>query len=87
MIDVRGNRVGAIAAISLVVGASALNIMLSRHERTREIGITKSLGAKQRNIMQQFVIEAATTSSWRCDRIGLGFLLSTLATNIITTLC
>ena len=54
----------AIAGISLLVGGiGIMNIMLvSVTERTREIGIRKSLGAKQKNIMMQFVIEAGTVS-------------------------
>ncbi len=53
-----------IAGISLLVGGiGIMNIMLvSVSERTREIGIRKSLGAKKKNIMQQFVIEAGTVS-------------------------
>lgn len=54
----------AIAGISLLVGGiGIMNIMLvSVTERTREIGIRKSLGAKSGAIMSQFVIEAGTVS-------------------------
>ena len=71
MIDMMMEMVGkmkillvAIAGISLLVGGiGIMNIMLvSVTERTREIGIRKSLGAKGKTIMSQFVIEAGTVS-------------------------
>ena len=73
---------GGIAGISLLVaGVGVMNIMLvSVTERTREIGIRKSLGADKGVIMQQFVIEAAVTSS-----LGgiIGIIIGCIATTAV----
>jgi putative ABC transport system permease protein len=64
---------GSIAAISLVVGGiGIMNIMLATvTERTREIGIRRALGAKQRDIIEQFLTETVVLS-------GLGGVLGVL---------
>jgi putative ABC transport system permease protein len=67
------NQLISVACISLLVGGiGIMNIMLvTVSERTREIGIRKSIGAKRRNILMQFLIEATMIS-------GLGGIIGLL---------
>ena len=78
-----------IASISLLVGGiGIMNIMLvSVTERTREIGIRKALGAKERVILAQFVVEAATTSALGgALGIVLGYIVSAAANKVLPML-
>jgi putative ABC transport system permease protein len=75
----------ALPAIGLVVGSIVImNIMLvAVAERTREIGIRKSLGARRRDILAQFLVEAATLSTaGAAFGIGLGVALAQLVATL-----
>ena len=76
---------GSIACISLLVGGiGIMNIMLaSVTERTREIGIRRAIGAKQRQIISQFLIETVVLSTLGgLIGIGVGLLIPWIITQI-----
>jgi putative ABC transport system permease protein len=86
---------GSIAGVSLLVGGiGVMNIMLvSVTERTREIGIRKAVGAKRRDILMQFLVEAMVLSLiGGFMGIGLGYgisralplLISSLRSTVVT---
>lgn len=86
MMGMMSGVLGGIAAISLLVaGIGIMNIMLvSVTERTREIGIRKSIGAKRSSILLQFVVEA-TALSFCGGVIGVvfGIVVAVIVGNII----
>jgi len=73
--------IGIVAVFMVVGGIVIMNIMLaSVTERTHEIGIRKSLGARRRDILMQFVVESAVMA---CAGGAMGVFLALLVSKIV----
>src|SRR3990172_5457524 len=74
---------GSIASVSLIVGGiGIMNIMLvSVSERTREVGIRMAIGAKQRDIMVQFLVESVVLS---CIGGVIGLCIGVISTEVVS---
>ena len=77
---IAGTMVGVVSVFLVIGGVVIMNVMLaSVTERTREIGVRKSLGARRRDILMQFLVESVVMAAvGGAAGIAIAYLLSTL---------
>jgi putative ABC transport system permease protein len=77
---VAATMIGVVSVFLIIGGVVIMNVMLaSVTERTREIGVRKSLGARRRDILMQFLVESAVMAAvGGAAGIAIAYLLSTL---------
>ena len=82
---IQGAAIGIVSVFMVVGGVVIMNIMLAVvSERTREIGVRKSVGARSQDILNQFLVESSTLALMGgLIGVGISWIASVLVTNLI----
>jgi len=82
---IQGAAIGIVSVFMVVGGVVIMNIMLAVvSERTREIGVRKSVGARSQDILNQFLVESSTLALiGGLIGVGISWIASLIVTNVI----
>jgi len=82
---IQGAALGIVSVFMVVGGVVIMNIMLAVvSERTREIGVRKSVGARSQDILNQFLVESSTLALMGgLIGVGISWAISVLVTNVV----
>jgi putative ABC transport system permease protein len=82
---IQGAAIGIVSVFMVVGGVVIMNIMLAVvSERTREIGVRKSVGARSQDILNQFLVESSTLAAvGGLIGVGVSWAASTIVTNVV----